>query len=589
MILNKTDYIQEGLRQLNDRHFYTPLERDITLKITTEIKSFLSFLKRRNLLPEEHIEYLTPKNCRTQLFYLLPKIHKANNPGRPIVSACDGPTEKLSAFVDVYLQPLAQTTKSYIKDTNHFLQKLNDLGVIPPESILVTIDVTSLYTNIPHREGILACKDALEKRQTKEPKTWILLRLLHFILAKTCFKFNDKYYEQISGTTMGTKCAPSYAIIFMGKFEEDFLSRQHIPPLVWWRYIDDIFVIWPHSREELDSFISRLNQVHNTIKFTSDISETSVNFLDVKISKDIHGRLTTSLYTKPTDAHLYLHYSSYHPIQQKKSIPYSQAVRIRRICSTIESYYEATLILKNNLQARGYPIRLIDSAISKAARLDRTTLLHPQEYPDQQKKDTIPFILTYNPYNPRIRHILHSNLRILNSSPDTCDLAKKQLQVVYRRPINLKQSLVKADLSPKNILKGSGPCNTPCIACPYVTQTTKLTCWSTKQEFTINGNFNCKSKNVIYVISCRSCGLQYVGQTGNTLNERLRGHLFDIRSNNQYKPVSRHFNQERHTLHDVNVTAVTQTTNDANVRLRTEEVWIAKLQTREPKGLNIIQ
>ena len=64
---------------------------------------------------------------------------------------------------------------------------------------------------------------------------------------------------------------------------------------------------------------------------------------------------------------------------------------------------------------------------------------------------------------------------------------------------------------------------------------------------------------------------------------------FDIRSNNQYKPVSRHFNQERHTLHDVNLTAVTLTTNDANVRLRTEEVWIAKLQTREPKGLNIIQ
>ena len=200
----------------------------------------------------------------------------------------------------------------------------------------------------------------------------------------------------------------------------------------------------------MDSFISRLNQVHNTIKFTSDISKTSVNFLDVKISKDIHGRLTTSLYTKPTDAHLYLHYSSYHPIQQKKPIQYSQSVRIRRICSTIESYYEATLILKTNLQARGYPIRLIDSAISKAGRLDRTTLLHPQEYPDQQKKDTIPFILTYNPYNPQIRHILHSNLRILNSSPDTCDLAKKQLQVVHRRAQTYKPKTIPGESRSKS-------------------------------------------------------------------------------------------------------------------------------------------
>ena len=152
-------------------------------------------------------------------------------------------------------------------------------------------------------------------------------------MAKTCFRFNDRYYEQVSGTSMGTKCAPSYSIIFMDQLERKFLARQHLQPLVWWRYIDDIFLIWPHSREELDSFISGLNRVHTTIKFTSDISDTSINFLDVKITKTSDGKLTTDLHTKPTDAHLYLHYTSYHPQHQKKSIPYSQAVRLRRICS----------------------------------------------------------------------------------------------------------------------------------------------------------------------------------------------------------------------------------------------------------------
>ena len=138
-----------------------------------------------------------PRNCTTPLFYLLPKIHKKNNPGRPIVSACDSPTEKISLYLDTFLQPLAQKTDSYIKDTTHFLRNLNKLGKINKDALLVTIDVTSLYTNIPHRDGIRASKEVLDRRTTQEPKTWVLLCLLHFILTKTAFKFDYKFYEQI--------------------------------------------------------------------------------------------------------------------------------------------------------------------------------------------------------------------------------------------------------------------------------------------------------------------------------------------------------------------------------------------------------
>ena len=124
------------------------------------------------------------------------------------------------------------------------------------------------------------------------------LRMLHLVLTKTAFKFNNQFYEQISGTTMGTKCAPSYAIIFMSQFEEKFLLTHRPVPLVWWGYIDDIFMIWPHTRGELYSFIDALNNVHSSIKFTVDISETQANFLDVTIYKDPDGNITTGLYTK---------------------------------------------------------------------------------------------------------------------------------------------------------------------------------------------------------------------------------------------------------------------------------------------------
>ena len=82
-----------------------------------------------------------------------------------------------------------------------------------------------------------------KQTKTKEPKTWVLLRLLHFILTRTAFNFNDKLYEQISGTTIGTKCA----ILSMDKLERDFIATRKLIPRVWWRYIDDIFIIWQHN------------------------------------------------------------------------------------------------------------------------------------------------------------------------------------------------------------------------------------------------------------------------------------------------------------------------------------------------------
>ena len=161
--------------------------------------------------------------------------------------------------------------------------------------------------------------DALETRTNKEPKTWILLRLLYLVLTQTCFKFNDRYYEQISGITIGTKCAPSLAIIFMEKFERDFLSKHPLAPLVWWRYIYDKSMIWPYPREELHSFIYGLNNSHPTLRFTHGVNSTTAYFLDVSITNNNQGEIHTSLYSKPTDAHLYLYYTSCYEVDLFKA------------------------------------------------------------------------------------------------------------------------------------------------------------------------------------------------------------------------------------------------------------------------------
>ena len=212
--------------------------------------------------------------------------------------------------------------------------------------------------------------------------------------------------------------------------------------------------------------------------------------------------------------------------------------------------------------------------------------------PTGEKQETntlIPFTVTYNQRNPPITNILRKYMKIIDTASDLKHMRAYKLAVVFRRAMSIKQNLVKSDLSLPSTPKGSGPCNNPCIICPYMAKTSQYSSSTTNKTYKIHGHYDCKTKNAIYLLTCKACNIQYVGQTGNTVNERIRGHLADIRANNQLKPVSRHFTALNHASNNLRVTVITQTTSDINLRLRTEEAWINTLKTREPEGLNLIQ
>ena len=130
--------------------FYRPLDTDITSDIQTLVEFFIKRLHKDGFIDHKTKEFLIQTDPKPGRFYILPKIHKHGNPGRPIVSSNGHPTERISQFVDYYLKPLVHNTTSFIKDTTHFLNKLDQLGLLPSNAILVTLDVSSLYTNIPH-------------------------------------------------------------------------------------------------------------------------------------------------------------------------------------------------------------------------------------------------------------------------------------------------------------------------------------------------------------------------------------------------------------------------------------------------------
>ena len=95
---------------------------------------------------------------RTSQIYFLPKIHKANNPRRPIVSACSCPTELISSFLDKKMAPFVPSLPTYIKDTNHALKIFDQFNFSAESKLLFTMDIKSLYTVIPNDEGLRALR-----------------------------------------------------------------------------------------------------------------------------------------------------------------------------------------------------------------------------------------------------------------------------------------------------------------------------------------------------------------------------------------------------------------------------------------------
>ena len=480
VIMDRQQYIDEVLRHVNNHTIYSCIDSDPTGRFSQQIQQVLDDMKSRDQLTKKAHKFLSPINCRAARFYILPKIHKPGNPGRPIVSGNGSPTERISLFVDSFLKPLVPRISSYIHDTPDFLRKLEQIKhQVPSTAIIGTFDVTSLYTNIPQEEGIKACTSALSRSGHTTPPIRDLESLMKLVLTKNNFSFMDKHYLQVHGTAMGTRMAPSFACIFMSELEERMLASAPCRPWIWWRYIDDVFFIWTSDENSLGSFTNHINSFHRTIKFTSEVSHHEAHFLDVTIRKE-EDTLITDLYSKPTDTHQYLHATSCHPKHCKTGIAYSQALRLRRICSNDSDFSKHAQELKNHLVARGHSSRRVRSAIERTRALPRSEVLKEKAPSDDTcTNNKVALVTTFHPSLPPLRritndshHILHTSDRLLRAIPENPILA-------YRRPRNLRDLIVRAEVPPTNnvsspIQHGTFKCSSRCAVCVRSVRTTSM-------------------------------------------------------------------------------------------------------------------
>ena len=379
-------------------------------------------------------------------FYLLPKLHKRleNIPGKPIISNCGAPTEKVSEFLNFHFKIIMQNGGSYIKDSNDFKSKIKKIG-IPNDALLVTADAVGLYPSIPHEAGLSALREALDKRTRKEIPTENLIKMAEFVLKNNFFEFDTNVYQQISGTAIGTKFAPPYACIFMDQLETKFLENQNLKPLVWFRYIDDIFFIWTHSEENLRNFMAEFNLFSDDIKFTYEYNKDTISFLDLKVISS-NGKLITSLYSKPTDCHQYLHYGSCHPEHTKRPIVYSQALRIKRVCSQESDFNEHSLNLRSWFLKRGYPEKIVKKMkIEKNTEMRKVKFNVDNKRSNNRQKKGIPFAVTFHPKVKVLQNIINKYLYLLYMNYEVNKVFTPKPMVSFRSSHKISSYLVRAN------------------------------------------------------------------------------------------------------------------------------------------------
>ena len=553
--------IYEANVQLDNRKHYERLKAPMVKTTQEKVNDLINRLHQGKHIDDMTKKWLlqTPKLPRIPIFYTLTKIHKPKLVGRPIISGCDGPTERISSFVDTLLQPIAQKQKSFIKDTTDFISFIEKTK-IGKDTILVSMDVSSLYTNIPQEEGTeIVCK-AYDSFHNYNPP--IPTRFLREMLGL-----------QTHGTAMGIKMAVSFANIFMAKIETTLIQQSETKPKEWrryiddifslwdshenilmwinllnkltnstlpsnsrpkyqrtrllssdtvvyqrrkkpsqkngddiltisspsgtvmkktwinllnkltnstlpsnsrpkyqrtrllsskqrciqqeketkpkeWRrYIDDIFSLWDSHEKDVDQFIEQANKFHPTIKFTAEISENEITFLDTVVFKGERFKkesiLDIKTHYKPTETFQYTHFNSCHPPGVKNGFIKGEAMRLLRTNSSKTSFEESLVKFKQHLRIRGYPKTVIERSLSGVNFADRPSALTQKK---KAKERILPFVTTYHPAVNNLKQTLMEQWSLIQNQPLLKTIYLKPPIISYKRGKSLKDTLVRSKI-----------------------------------------------------------------------------------------------------------------------------------------------
>jgi PHD/YefM family antitoxin component YafN of YafNO toxin-antitoxin module len=412
------------------------------------------------------------------------KTHKEGNPLRPIISQLPSPTHDVAKILNTLLAPYCPSDYC----VNSSVGFIDLIKAKPPTGLLASLDVESLFTNVPVDETInlILKKVYHDKRHTPLDIPEATLKKLLVTCTKEAPFFSPKgeMYVQIDGVAMGSPLGPLFANFYLGSIEEKvFQQHKDLKPSLYCRYVDDIFLT-VSDHNQLDT-LKNIFESNSCLKFTYESSENILPFLDVSV-RTINNIFSTEVHTKKNNPGFCMNGISECPDRYKRSVINAYVNRAFTHCSNWNLVHKELERLTNVLVNNGFPHTEIQEVIA-----ERMKKWHSNETPPPDDKPP-PIVLHYQN---------HMSSAYREDEKVMKDIVKRGVESTT------PQQLVKLVIYYKN----------------------KKTSEVVIKNSPIKRTTDLKQSSVVYEYSCPlgDCKLQskYIGMTETTLSRRLTCHL----------------------------------------------------------------
>ena len=391
------------------------------------------------------------------------KTHKNPLKVRLIINTKGSTFYKIAKLVSRELKPLTISGKSYIKDSEDFINKIKNETLQENERI-VSFDISDMYPSLSRKDVV---QEAIRRVNTNEFKPNIpketLIRLIFLSTKFMTFKINNKIYEQAEGLFIGSPASPCLAEIYIQRLEEISIYKMIHAPRIWLRKVDDTFAITHHSS---DIILNELNKINENISFTAEEEkEEKMAFLDCYIKRNGDNKIETAVYKKETHTGQYSNFHSNQPLSVRLSTMKSLTRRANRLCSKHSDKEKEIQYINRTMQLNDFPKRLVEKSIENSIKNDG------KKRKDNGKiiENTIKLFLPYE------KGITEKIARIG---------AKYNVSIIHINNTSLKNKV--------NYKRA------------YLNKT--------------------EQQGVVYQVQCLDCDMMYIGETGRKLDIRLKEH-----------------------------------------------------------------
>uniref|UniRef100_A0A8D9BBF2 Nicotine oxidoreductase n=1 Tax=Cacopsylla melanoneura TaxID=428564 RepID=A0A8D9BBF2_9HEMI len=520
IVMKKEEYnckIEEFISENN----YKELNKDPTEIYQKEIKNKL---KESKMYEKKDHYRITQQNPKAPYMKGFPKLHKVNNPIRPVIPFYNSPSYNLSKDLAIKLEENYNFEENRsIKNNLELIDNITNIQM-KNEYRIASLDIVNMYGNIPKSELVdVLIKNNFKEYEHKEE----LISLVKLCLNQNYFQFNNQFYSQTDGLPMGSPLSPILANIYMNHFENKILQESKFKNNIisWFRYVDDILIIWSSSNRQMENFKNDLNKINDNIQFTLEIGGKELNYLDLNINIE-NNNLKTKIYRKPTYADAIIPVDSFHPWKYKTSAIENFIYRAIKCTTDDEDLKQEIQTIRTIARNNGYKPEIVNQIHNKVMK--NITRLEDERKEKQKYTGSIEYI-----------------------GKDT----KKIIKIFKQHNINVTTKSAKSVF---NKIKNN-PTN--------------------NQDITKNSG--------VYQISCKECNTSYIGETGRQFKTRFKEHHADYIHERRKSLYAEHFIQTEHTYNTPSENfKILRNVNKYRKRKVLEELEISKARKNNIELMN---